>query len=180
MKIYRPELSNILTENIGEDCVIHSQVWIGKNVKIGQRCKIQAFSFIPDGVTLEDDVFVGPRVTFLNDLYPPSKGKYWRKTLVRKGASIGGAATILPGVTIGENAVIGAGAVVTRSVPANEIWVGVPAKYLEKKGKLLRVLVPNKHYSSLLRKFNDYVTRVDFLINSLEIKKAKISNRSKP
>lgn len=135
MKIYRPELSNILTEDIGEGCVIHSQVWIGQDVKIGKRCKIQAFSFIPDGVTLEDDVFVGPRVTFLNDLYPPSKGKYWRKTLVKKGASIGGAATILPGVTIGENAVIGAGAVVTRSVPAGEVWVGVPAKYLEKKGK---------------------------------------------
>lgn len=135
MKIYHPELSNILTEDIGEGSVLHSHIWIGQDVKIGKRCKIQAFSFIPDGVTLEDDVFVGPGVKFLNDLYPPSKGKYWRKTLVKKGASIGGSATILPGVTIGENARIGAGAVVTRSVPAGETWVGVPAKFLEKKGK---------------------------------------------
>jgi len=133
--IYHPELSNILTEDIGAGCIIHSHVWIGQDVKIGRNCKIQAFAFIPDGTTLEDDVFVGPRATFLNDLYPPSKGKHWHKTLVKKGASIGGGATILPGVTIGENARIGAGAVVTRSVPANEVWVGVPAKCLEKKGK---------------------------------------------
>lgn len=124
--IYKPELSNIQDCTIGEGCKIHSHVWIGNGVVIGDRVKIQAFSFIPTGVTIEDDVFIGPRVTFTNDKYPPS-GK-WSNTIVKKGASIGACATILPGITIGENAKVGAGAVVTKDVPPNTTVVGIPAK----------------------------------------------------
>jgi len=132
--IYHPELSNISPEaKIGDECKIHSHAWIGSKVKIGNRCKIQAFSFIPDGITIEDDVFVGPRVTFLNDKYPPSHGKGWKETLIKKEASIGAGAIILPGLTIGKNSMIGAGAVVTKNVPDNTTVVGNPAHILVKK-----------------------------------------------
>ncbi len=131
--IYHPELSNIHPEStIGDECKIHSHVWIGKDVKIGNRCKIEAFTFIPDGVTIEDNVFLGPRVTFTNDKYPPSNGRGWSKTLVKTGASLGASATILPGVTIGKNAVVGAGAVVTKDVADDTTVVGVPARPLSK------------------------------------------------
>ena len=109
---------------------------VGKNTKIGEfveiqghigdNCKIQAFVFIPEGIEIEDNVFIGPGVVFANDKYPPSNGKHWMKTLVKKGAAIGANATILPGITIGEGAMIGAGAVITKNVPANETWVGNP------------------------------------------------------
>ncbi len=132
--VYKEELSNIADEAIiGEDCKIHSHVWIGKNVKIGNNVKIQAFSFIPDGVTIEDNVFIGPRITFTNDKYPPSGGKGWTETFVKSGASIGAGAVILPGITIGKNARVGAGAVVTKNVPDNEIVVGNPARIFIKK-----------------------------------------------
>ena len=87
-----------------------------------------------DGVTLEDNVFVGPNVTFTNDLLPRSKNPDWKlsKTVVKKGASIGANATIICGITIGEGSMIGAGSVVTKDVPAGEIWVGNPAKFLRK------------------------------------------------
>ena len=83
---------------------------------------------------MEESVFVGPNVTFTNDLFPRSKNPDWemRKTVVKKGASIGANATILCGITIGENAMIGAGSVVTKDVPAGEVWVGNPAEYLRK------------------------------------------------
>lgn len=127
--IYHPELSNIAEEaQIGDDCKIHSHVWIGKKVIIGNRCKIQSFAFIPDDVTLEDDVFVGPHACFTNDKYPPSHGKGWSPTLVKRGAKIGAGAIILPGLTIGENAAVGAGAVVTKDVPNNATVVGNPAR----------------------------------------------------
>lgn len=123
---YKKELSNIsLLARIDEDTVIHSHVWIGAGVSIGSGCKVQAFAYLPPGVTLEDDVFVGPNVTFLNDKYPPSD--VWSETLVKSGASIGGGSTILPGITIGKEAVIGAGSVVTKSVPDGEKWYGNPA-----------------------------------------------------
>jgi UDP-2-acetamido-3-amino-2,3-dideoxy-glucuronate N-acetyltransferase len=132
-KIWHPELSNISPlAHIGEDCVIHSHVWIGDHVIIGNGCKIEAFCFLPEGVILEDNVFLGPRVTFTNDKHPPSGHKNWLRTLVRKGASIGASVTILPGLTIGKNAKVGAGSVVTKSILDDELWVGVPAKKLGK------------------------------------------------
>ena len=126
--IYGGSLSNIGDCAIGNDCVIHSHVWIGDEVVIGDRVKVQAFSFIPTGVIIEDDVFIGPRVTFLNDKHPPSGRDNWDKTHVLKGASIGGGATILPGVIIGTNAMVGAGAVVTKNVFPGTTVAGNPAK----------------------------------------------------
>jgi UDP-2-acetamido-3-amino-2,3-dideoxy-glucuronate N-acetyltransferase len=111
--------------NVGWFCEIGDEVVIGKNVRIG------AFSFIPAGVTIEDDCFIGPRATFTNDKYPPSKKEEWLPTLIKKGASIGAACTIICGVTIGEGSTIGAGSVVTKDVPAGETWCGVPARKLE-------------------------------------------------
>lgn len=131
--IWKPELNNHQEFEIGNDCIIHSFTWIGEKVKIGNRVKIQAFVFIPNGITIEDDVFIGPGVVFTNDKYPPSYGKNWSEALIKKGASIGANATILPGITIGENALIGAGSVITKDVPANEVWVGNPASCLRKK-----------------------------------------------
>jgi len=128
MKIYKLETSNIGDCIIGENCTLHSHIWIGDDVKIGNSVKIQAFAYIPNGVTIEDDVFIGPRTTFTNDLYPPSKGKHWKETLIKRGAILGASVTVLPGVVIGENAKIGAGSVVTKDVPDNAIAYGVPAK----------------------------------------------------
>ncbi len=112
---------------IGSGSVIHGLTFIGNNVRIGTNCKIQAFAFIPEGVTIEDNVFIGPHVCFTNDKHPPSGGKGWSPIIVRKGAVIGANATILAGVVIGEDAVIGAGAVVTKNVPARQTWIGNPA-----------------------------------------------------
>uniref|UniRef100_A0A6H1ZE99 Putative hexapeptide repeat-containing transferase n=1 Tax=viral metagenome TaxID=1070528 RepID=A0A6H1ZE99_9ZZZZ len=116
--VWNQQLSNIHpSAEIGEDCTIHSHVWIGANVKIGKRCKIQAFVFIPDGVTIGDDVFIAPHVCFTNDRHPPSNGKGWEKTFVEDGAVIGAGAVILPGLTVGERAMVAAGTVVTKDVP---------------------------------------------------------------
>jgi UDP-2-acetamido-3-amino-2,3-dideoxy-glucuronate N-acetyltransferase len=117
---------------IGENCNINCQVLIENEARIGNHVTIKPGVQIWDGVTLEDHVFIGPNVTFTNDRNPKSKNKDFvlEKTWVKKGASIGGNATILPGITIGENAVIGAGSVVTKDVPDNETWVGNPAKKL--------------------------------------------------
>jgi UDP-2-acetamido-3-amino-2,3-dideoxy-glucuronate N-acetyltransferase len=126
--IYHPELSNISKAAIiGDNCKVHSHVWIGAKVKIGNNCKIQPFAFIPDGVTIEDNVFIGPHVCFTNDKYPPSGGKAWQPIFVKRGAKIGAGAVILPGITIGENALVGASAVVTKDVPDNTTVVGSPA-----------------------------------------------------
>jgi UDP-2-acetamido-3-amino-2,3-dideoxy-glucuronate N-acetyltransferase len=127
--------SNIKRDLIDRGCVIHHLVWIGDKVHIGRRVKIQAFAYIPNGVFLDDDVFISPGVTFTNDKYPPSKGKSWMDTRVEKGASIGANATIVCGVTIGRGAIVGAGAVVTRDVPAGWTVVGIPAKKLKKPGE---------------------------------------------
>lgn len=130
--IYHPEKSVILTEQIGDDCVIHAPVWVGKEVKIGDRVKIQAFVFIPDGVTLEDDVFIAPCVCFTNDPDLKVQGReYWKKTLVKKGAKIGANATILAGVTIGENSIIGMGSVVLHDTEPNSTYVGNPARRIK-------------------------------------------------
>lgn len=117
------------TAKIGENTKIGSYCEIGKNVVIGKNCSIQAFVFMPCGVKLEDNVFVGPGTVFTNDKHPPSHGKSWMKTVVKAGASIGAHCTILPGVIIGERALVGAGAVVTKDIPADEIWIGNPAAY---------------------------------------------------
>jgi len=115
---------------IGSECNICDHVFIENKVTMGDRVTIKCGVQLWDGVILEDDVFVGPNATFTNDPFPRSRqypGEF-PKTLVRKGASIGANATILPGLTIGQNAMVGAGAVVTRDVPPNAIVVGNPAR----------------------------------------------------
>lgn len=114
--IWHRDLSNIGQIITGSGCTIHSHVWIADGVVIGNRVKIQAFAFIPEGVLLEDDVFIGPHVCFTNDKFPPSHRTHWAPTVVKRGAVIGANATILPGITIGVSAVVGAGAVVTKDV----------------------------------------------------------------
>lgn len=130
-KIYKPELSNISKRaKICDDCIIHAGVHIHDYVEIGNRCKIQAMAFLPTGVKLEDDVFIGPGVIFTND---PDLQNYKRpiKTLVQRGSKIGAGAIIKAGVTIGAGAIIGMGSVVTKDIPPKELWVGVPAKHLK-------------------------------------------------
>jgi UDP-2-acetamido-3-amino-2,3-dideoxy-glucuronate N-acetyltransferase len=143
-KIWHPELSVLLNCVIGERCTIHAQVWIGDNVVIGDDCKVQAFSFIPDGVVIGNGVFIGPRVTFTNDKYPPSKD--WSDTTVGDYVSIGAGAVILPGVKIGAHAMVGAGAVVTRDVPAGAMVYGNPARVIRQKeeGTSLRVVASER------------------------------------
>jgi len=115
---------------IGEDCNICDHVFIENDVVIGDRVTIKCGGYVWDGVTIEDDVFIGPNVTFTNDPFPRSKHypEKFTPTRVRKGASIGANATILPGIVIGQNAMIGAGSVVTKDVSPNAIVVGNPAK----------------------------------------------------
>lgn len=123
---------------IGEDCNICSHVFIENDVRIGNRVTVKNGSMIYDGVVLEDDVFVGPNVTFTNHRYPKSiRGAdrapmEFPRTFVRRGASIGGGATILPGVTIGEHAMVGAGSVVVDDVPAGATVVGSKARPVSK------------------------------------------------
>lgn len=131
VKIWHPTKSIILTKKIGKGTVIHAPVWIGEDVMIGRNVKIQAFVFVPSGVSIEDSVFIGPGVIMTNDKRPPSYGKYWAKTLIKKGARICAGAIILPGITIGKKAIIGAGSTVTKNVPAGETWVGNPAHKLK-------------------------------------------------
>lgn len=129
---------NLYGCEIGDETKIGAFVEIQKNAKVGRRCKVSSHTFICEGVTIEDHVFIGHGVIFINDSYPrattPTGGlqteKDWKveATLVRKGASIGSGATILSNVVIGENAIVGAGSVVTRDVPDNAIVAGVPAK----------------------------------------------------
>ena len=119
---------------IGENCNICSHCFIENEAVIGNNVTIKNGVQIWDGITLEDDVCVGANVSFTNDRYPHAKNAEWKleSTLVRRGASIGAGSTILCGVTIGENAMIGIGSVVTHDVPAGEVWVGNPAKFLKK------------------------------------------------
>ena len=140
VKVYQPTLVNLYGCEIGEGSSIGAFVEIRKDVKLGKNVKVQAFVFVPEGVTIEDGVFLGPHACFTNDMYPRSlnpdgslqTADDWTlvRTLVKRGASIGANATILCGVTIGEGAMIGAGAVVTRDVPAHAVVAGVPARVI--------------------------------------------------
>jgi UDP-2-acetamido-3-amino-2,3-dideoxy-glucuronate N-acetyltransferase len=132
---------NLYGCEIGDNSKIGTFVEIQKGAKIGRNCKISSHTFICEGVTISDNVFVGHHVVFINDPYPRSTTNDRMQTdddwtcipiRVRKGASIGSNATILCGVTVGQNAIIGAGSVVTRDVPANTIVAGNPAKILRK------------------------------------------------
>nr|WP_298435896.1 DegT/DnrJ/EryC1/StrS family aminotransferase [Geobacter sp.] len=130
---------NLYECEVGDNSRIGAFVEVQKNAKIGRNVKVSSHTFICEGVTIEDDVFVGHNVSFINDKYPratangrPQTEADWEciPTLVKKGASIGTSTTVLCGVTIGENAIVGAGSVVTRDVPANTIVAGVPARYV--------------------------------------------------
>jgi acetyltransferase-like isoleucine patch superfamily enzyme len=131
---------NLYGCDIGDETKIGAFVEIQKNATVGQRCKISSHTFICEGVQIEDNVFVGHSVTFINDSYPRATvadgglqtEMDWKveQTLVKRGASIGSGSTILSNVVIGENAIIGAGSVVTKDVPADAIVAGNPAKVL--------------------------------------------------
>ncbi|MEX0676120.1 MAG: acyltransferase [Pirellulales bacterium] len=131
---------NLYGCTIGEDTRVGPFVEVQKNATIGRRCKISSHTFICEGVTIEDECFIGHHVCFTNDPYPRAttgEGRLqteadWKvvPTLVKRGASIGSGAVLLSGITIGENAVVGAGAVVTKNVASNEIVAGVPARTL--------------------------------------------------
>ena len=126
--IWFRELSNIGNIECGTGCNLHSHIWVADGVRMGSRVTIQAFAFIPYGVSIGNDVFIGPRVTFCNDKYPPSDRSRWLPVVVEDGVLIGAGAIILPGVTLGKGCRIGAGSVVTKSVPAGVLVYGVPAE----------------------------------------------------
>ena len=131
---------NLYGCEIGDETKIGAFVEIQKNASVGRRCKISSHTFVCEGVTIEDNVFIGHGVTFINDSYPratTSSGdmqteKDWHveKTVIKRGASVGSGSTILSNVVVGENAIVGAGSVVTHDVPPNTIVVGNPAKIL--------------------------------------------------
>jgi UDP-2-acetamido-3-amino-2,3-dideoxy-glucuronate N-acetyltransferase len=120
---------------VGAATQVGSFSYIGRGVKIGARCSIQSRVYIPQGVTIEDDVFLGPACTFTNDRNPVANNPSWevQKTIVRRGAAIGANATILSPLEIGTNALVGAGSVVVRAVPANAVVVGNPAKKIRSR-----------------------------------------------
>jgi acetyltransferase-like isoleucine patch superfamily enzyme len=140
---------NLYGCEIGDESKIGAFVEIQKNASVGKRCKISSHTFICEGVTIEDNVFIGHGVMFINDSYPRATAADgnlqteadWKveRTVVKKGASIGSGATILSNVSIGENAIVGAGSVVTKDVPPGSIVVGNPAKVLRHIDKITEV-----------------------------------------
>jgi len=135
--IHHPDLVNLYGCQVGDDTRIGAFVEIQKNSTIGALCKISSHTFVCEGVHIEDEVFIGHGVMFINDLYPRATAAGglqteadWKvvPTYVKKGASIGSGAVILGGITIGERALVGAGAVVTKDVPADAVVAGVPAR----------------------------------------------------
>ena len=139
VKIY--DFVNLYGCKIGDNSKIGTFVEIQKGADIGKNCKISSHTFICEGVTIEDGVFVGHNVTFINDRYPRSTSEEGElqtesdwvcvPTLIKQGASIGSSATLLCGVTVGENAIVGAGSVVTKNVPANSVVAGNPARIMK-------------------------------------------------
>ncbi len=128
------DLVNLYGCKIGKNTKIDSYVYIEEGVRIGDNCKIRPFVFIPTGVTIENNVFIGPNVTFTNDKYPRSHGKWTLvRTKVMRYASIGAGTTIIPGVRIGRNALVGAGSTVTKDIPDNAIVVGSPARVVGRR-----------------------------------------------
>ena len=133
---------NLYGCSIGDNSKVGTFVEIQKNASVGRNCKISSHTFICEGVHIEDNVFIGHNVTFTNDKYPRATNpdgsmqneKDWKvvETFVKRGASIGSSATIICGITIGENAIVGAGSVVTKDVPPNTTVAGVPAKPMKK------------------------------------------------
>ena len=139
---------NLYGCEIGDETKIGAFVEIQKNATVGKRCKISSHTFVCEGVTIEDNVFVGHNVAFINDSYPRATSgdqlqteADWKveRTVVKKGASIGSGSTILANITIGENALVGAGSVVTKDVPANTIVAGNPARVLRKIDQTMEV-----------------------------------------
>ncbi len=138
VKIFHPSLVNLYGCSVGDESKIGAFVEVQKGSEIGARCKISSHTFICEGVSIEDEVFIGHGVMFTNDLYPRAANPDgslqteadWKVevTRVRRGASIGSNATVLCGITIGEGAIVGAGAVVTKDVPDHAIVAGVPAR----------------------------------------------------
>ncbi len=136
---------NLYGCEIGDNTKIGAFVEIQKNARIGRNCKISSHTFICEGVVIEDDVFVGHNVTFINDLYPRATNAGgalqteddWAVgiTLIKKGASIGSSTTLLCGITVGENAIVGAGSVVTKDVPPNVVVAGNPARFMRNLAK---------------------------------------------
>ncbi len=134
---------------IGENCNINCHVFIENDVIIGNNVTLKSGVQLWDGITIEDDVFIGPNVTFTNDIVPRSKQypKVFKKTIIRKGASLGANATIVAGHVIGEYALVGAGALVSKDVPPCTLWYGNPAKhrgYITEKGVLLNLGLVDK------------------------------------
>jgi len=132
VRIFDLNMVNIFGCSIGDNTFIGPFVEITRGTVIGENCKIESHAFLCDGVTVEDEVFIGHAATFVNDLYPQADRQVkYIKTIVKQGAGIGSNSTIIAGVTIGEHAIVGAGAVVTKDVPPFSIVAGNPARVLK-------------------------------------------------